>query len=78
MLQLELFETEDTERLRGEVERLKESNDRMRKALFARHGQLNKYYLDIIQRLDILERNICHNNNVDHFVDVTEMIENVS
>ncbi len=59
MLQLEFFETEDTEKLRGEIEKLKESNDRMRKALFARHGQLAKNYLEIDSRLSIIEKHIC-------------------
>lgn len=59
MLQLEFFEAEDTERLRGEIEKLKESNDRMRKALFARHGQLAKNYLEIDSRLSIIEKHIC-------------------
>lgn len=45
--------------LKAEVDKLSESNSRVRKGLFAKHGELAKMYLDIHQRLEILERNIC-------------------
>lgn len=60
MLQLEFFEKTETERLKEELERVIAMNDKLRKALFARHGELAKHYLDLSQRLDIIERNICH------------------
>ncbi len=59
MLQLEFFELDNVERVAIEMDKLKESNDRLRKALFARHGQLAKNYLDLHNRLDVIERNIC-------------------
>lgn len=61
MIQLEFFEEETTTLLKREIQRLKESNDKTRKALFARHGELAKNYLDILHRLEIIERNICQN-----------------
>mgnify|MGYP003647783259 CR=1 FL=1 len=45
--------------LKQEVEKLSLSNERVRKSLFAKHGALAKLYLEIHQRLEILERNIC-------------------
>ena len=36
------------------------SSDKVRKALFARHGELAKMYLEIHSRLEVIERNICH------------------
>lgn len=45
--------------LKQEVEKLSESNTKVRKSLFAKHGELAKMYLEIHQRLEILERNIC-------------------
>jgi hypothetical protein len=45
--------------LKSEVEKLNESNNRVRKSLFARHGELSKMYIEMHNRLEILERNIC-------------------
>ena len=59
MIQLELFPEDEVITLRLEVQKMKETTDKMRKALFARHGDLAKYYLDIAQRLEVLEKNIC-------------------
>ncbi len=59
MVQLHFFPEDEVVTLRMEVQKYKETTDKMRKALFARHGELAKNYLDIHQRLEILERNIC-------------------
>ena len=45
--------------LKDEVNKLSESNGKVRRSLFARHGELAKLYLEIHNRLEILERNIC-------------------
>ena len=60
MQQLEFFRDTDIVTLKAELKELKASNDRMRKALFARHGDLAKNYHDVLERLTILERNICN------------------
>ncbi len=60
MFQLEFFREDDIIVLRREIEKLKASNERMRKALFAKHGDLSKNYLDLLERITILERNICN------------------
>lgn len=66
MIQLDFFE-EDFEKLvlKQEVKDLKESFHKVRKALFAKHGDLAKMYLDLCSRLDIIERGICKGNLPD-------------
>jgi len=59
MIQLDFFDSEDTELLKKEIQKLKESNDRVRRSLFAKHGELAKNYLELLHRMDVLERNIC-------------------
>lgn len=59
MIQLEFFETDEVQLLKQEVITLKNSNEKVRRALFARHGELAKNYIDLVSRLELLERNIC-------------------
>lgn len=59
MIQLDFFESDEMSELKHEMRKLKDSNDRVRKAMFARHGELAKNYFDLLQRLEIIERNIC-------------------
>lgn len=60
LIQLELFDIRsETDILQEEISELKKSQDKLRKALFARHGELAKKYLEIHNRLEILEMNIC-------------------
>jgi hypothetical protein len=59
LIQLDFFPEDDLVILRRELIKVKESNEKVRRALFARHGELAKSYLDLLQRLTILEKNIC-------------------
>lgn len=61
ILQFDLFKSKptDLEICRQEVAAVRKSCDKVRKGLFARHGELAKMYMDLNQRLDIIERNIC-------------------
>jgi hypothetical protein len=60
LIQLELFENKtEIEVLEEKLFELEKSVDKTRKALFARHGDLAKRYLEINERLQILEMNIC-------------------
>lgn len=72
MIQLDLFQDLDVP-LRDDAKIMRElnevrqialdtyrSSDKVRKALFARHGELAKMYLEIHSRLEVIERNICH------------------
>lgn len=63
MLQLDFFEKEDSEVLRGELQKVKESNDKVRKSLFAKHGELARNYLELQARLEIIEKNLCQVGN---------------
>jgi len=45
--------------IRDDVRGVKESSDKVRKSLFARHNELAKKYTDLNERMRVLERNIC-------------------
>lgn len=60
MMQLDLFEKDITFELKTEIQKLKESNEKVRKSIFAKHGELFKNYINLLERMDIIERNICH------------------
>lgn len=59
MLQLDLFPQDENDIIRLEINKIRESSDKVRRALFARHGELAKLYLDVNDRLSIIERHIC-------------------
>ena len=59
MIQLDFFADDETSALKEEVKRLKESNEKVRKSLFAKHGELAKNYLELVSRMEILEKYIC-------------------
>jgi len=61
MIQLDFFQSDETLILKDKVRQLKESQDKQRKALFARNGELQKKYDDLLIRMEILERYICQN-----------------
>ena len=60
MIQIDFFREDDTVRMQEEIQKLRESNDRIRKSLFAKHGELAKNYLNLAERLEIIERNLCN------------------
>ncbi len=57
-IQLEFFKSKE-EVFFEEVQRIRDSQDRCRKALFGRHGELAKKYMELQNRMDVIERNIC-------------------
>ena len=61
IIQYDLFKERpsEVEELRIELAAVRESNNKVRKAMFARHGELAKLYINAIERLEIIERNIC-------------------
>jgi len=60
LIQLELFDTPtESEMLRSEMEEVRKSSEKVRKALFARHGELAKKYCELHMRMEILERHLC-------------------
>jgi len=61
MIQLDFFQSHDElDILRDEIKFVKESNDKVRKGMFARHNELAKMMMNISERLEIIERHICH------------------
>ncbi len=59
-VQLDFFvEKTEIEILQDEIMELRLSNEKVRKKLFASHGDLAKRYLELHNRLQILESNIC-------------------
>ena len=59
MIQLDFFQVDETVILRNEIKRMDESLNKTRRALFARHGELGKLYVELHARLEVIERNIC-------------------
>ena len=59
MLQLDFFEDDEVLRLRMEIEKVKVSNDKVRKSLFGKNGDLVKKYIELDERMKVIERNIC-------------------
>lgn len=62
-LQLDLFAKPDANNLTKEIEDVKESLNKIRKGQFGKIGKLEKICLDLSERLDIIERNICNPSN---------------
>jgi hypothetical protein len=60
-LQLYLLPEDNTELavLKREIEEVDLTCNKVRKALFARHNELAKLYLEIHQRLEFIESNLC-------------------
>lgn len=45
--------------LHEEIEIVRSSSDKVRKSIYARHGELARKYADLHDRMQILEKNIC-------------------
>jgi hypothetical protein len=60
LIQLDFFEEKsEMDLLRDEVKALKASNDKVRKAMFARHGELANKFLELNARFEAIERGLC-------------------
>lgn len=60
MIQLDFFqEFTEIEVLQNQIRDMQKSHDKLRKALFARHGELSKKYIELNERMEVLEKNIC-------------------
>lgn len=61
MQQLEFVFDEKYElgRLRADVGCVRDSSERVRKSMFARHAELAGKYADLLERMQLLERHIC-------------------
>ncbi len=61
-IQIEFIPEEKSyvEQLKEDICAVKESSDKVRKGIFAKHAELAKKYLDLHERMQVIERNICH------------------
>ncbi len=59
--QLDFFTAEsvDLQYLKSDLQVVKESSDKVRKCMFARHNELMRKYSELHDRMQIIERNIC-------------------
>jgi hypothetical protein len=59
--QLEFFVDEPSEldQIKCHVKEVRDSSDKVRKSMFARHSELARKYMELNERLQIIERNIC-------------------
>lgn len=57
--QLELFPLNELDLLRLELRQVKESSDKVRKGIHAKHGDLAKKYLELLHEFEILKKVLC-------------------
>jgi hypothetical protein len=62
-IQLDFFENKktDLDYVKEDIKSVRLSSDKVRKSLFARHAELARKYLELHERMEILEKNICNN-----------------
>ena len=63
MIQLEFFPLSEEEQLRQEVEKLRESNHKVRKKVFAITSELTKKYIELYNEFEDLKRDIARTEN---------------
>lgn len=62
VVQLDFFEEEEMSVLKAEFREVKDSCARVRRKQFAEIGELKRIVLDLVDRLEVIERNICKKN----------------
>lgn len=61
MIQLDMFEEYDElQSLRMQLKAIKESNDKVRRGMFVRYNELSRMYMEVVNRLEIIEKGICN------------------
>jgi phage shock protein A len=50
----------EVDKLKKEMDAAIESTHKVRKGIYAKHAELAKKYLDLHERMQIIERNICN------------------
>ena len=60
-VQLDFFEetSDEIEKLEKRFNALEESTGKVRRGIYAKHGELAKKYMELHQRLEVIERNLC-------------------
>lgn len=61
-IQLFLFEEPLDLKVKNELKKLKDSNDRSRKCQFAKIGEVNKRCINLEERMAIIEQGLCRND----------------
>jgi DNA-binding phage protein len=62
IVQYDFFQTKEEAEISAildDIEETKNMANKVRKALFARHGELYRLYSELSERLEIIERHIC-------------------
>lgn len=57
--QLELFPLTELDLLRLELQAVKESSDKVRRGIHAKHGDLAKKYLELMYEFEALKKAMC-------------------
>lgn len=57
--QLLLFPETEEERLLRKIDEIKNSTEKVRKSLFAKHGELTKMYFQLYYEFETLKESIC-------------------
>lgn len=65
MFETTLLQIDENQELKDELKKLKESSEKVRKSLFAKHSELEKSYITLLTRLSILENQI----SIDQYAD---------
>ncbi len=58
MIQLDFF-LDDESLMRMEMLKIRETTEKVRKGMFARHNELARHFVDLDERLSIIEKHIC-------------------
>ena len=63
LVQYDLFEPpiSEVEDMKRQLAEMKKSQDKVRKGIYAKHGELCKMYLDLYHEVETLKRDICRN-----------------
>jgi hypothetical protein len=73
--QLLLFEEPLEIKLLREIKEVKQSLDKVRKGQFAKIGDIKKSVMEIMPRIEIIEKYICHSNIEDKLIKIHQSYE---
>lgn len=59
MIQLDFFEKDEVSILKEELKKVHERSEKVRRGMFARHNELAKMYIELNERMHVIEKNIC-------------------
>jgi len=71
MIQLDFFESPEQSEMkdmRDKIRGIHQSTEKVRKALFAKHGEVYKLVMDIDSRLQAIERGLCKSQSLQHIL----------